>query len=1000
MTVSRFLKPKWQRANPEARRQAVNSLTDQAILSQVCRSDPDPAIRRLACRKLQNLEVLSLVAESDGDAGVREFAAARQRRLVCALESESLPLETRLSQLTGDSPVRLLEQAAARGREPALRLKAVQFVDDADILAEIAARDDSAPVRSAAAERLTDKDALERVLRKARKKDKKVYRIIRTKLKEVAEREQAPARIRDQCETICERLERLGRRQTWGQDRALLDHLDEQWQALEPQAEAQLLDRYRRARQRFLDAYQAYRAGSLLRVEEEKRADLRQRRQALLEELEAALASNSETSLQEALERIPAQWEGLARTSEPDEDEARLATDYAESMKKVRGSLAQFEQRHTRISELAGEIADLLSGGAILQVRAMEAVEREAGEILQGIGPDEAAQSLRQGLGRLVEAMQKQRRKALDRQDRLDGLAAELEQALEGGVLKKATSLYSRLEADVELIEASGLPDAQIHNAKQVLRALVPRLRELQNWRKWGTDLNRESLCRSMEELVDADLEPGLLAQRLRELQTDWKGLDRSGSPGNRALWDRFHGASDRVFARCGPYLEEQARQRETNRSQREALCADLEAFLEKIDWETVDWKKAVRAEREMRNAWSALGPVDPKTRRALDKRFRQALRTLNKQLAEERGRNQAHKRRLIDEARALMEESDLEKAVREVKNLQRQWHTSVAGKRGHENRIWQEFRAACDQVFARRQAQDELHREELRANLKVRQDICEALEVLVQSANPGVRELQHDFQALEGRWSAAAELQIPHSAAQGLLRRWEEGLRRYRDRVREFGRLKDREQLELLHRRAVLCEELEGYLEHPEDARPVLQDIQTRWQSLPALGDPAVQEQIDRRYLTAHRALVEQGARLEAQLKGMALNQERRESLCLHMEVLAGMESPPEEAQQRLALQVERLSEHMQQGEGDVHRGAMRLEKEWYLTGPPGEETKASLERRFLRALQAMTDDPADAAAPGALARPESGGSPPGGLLRSKRHRSHHAPQYTGTPP
>ena len=372
----------------------------------------------------------------------------------------------------------------------------------------------------------------------------------------------------------------------------------------------------------------------------------------------------------------------------------------------------------------------------------------------------------------------------------------------------------------------------------------------------------------------------------------------------------------------------------------------------------------------------------------------RKALRTLNRHLAEERDRNQAHKQRLIDEALALRDEPDLDKAIQEIKELQRQWYTSVAGKRGHENRIWREFRAACDQVFVRRQEQDEAHRETLRANQKTREDVCEALKVLVQSANPGERELQQEFEALERRWNAAAELEVPGSAVRGLRRRWEAGVRRYRERVREDRRVQAREQMELLHRRAVLCEELEGYLEHPEDAGSVLQDIQARWQGLPALGNRLLQEQIDRRYQSAQSALVEQGDRLAAQLKDMAVNRERRENLCLHMEVLAGMESPPEEARQRLALQVERLSEHMREGEGDVRTEPMRLEQEWYLTGPAGEQSRASLEQRFLSALRAMTDGPGDDGIAGALENPGSTGSPSCGLLRVKEPSSNHAPQ------
>ena len=59
-------------------------------------------------------------------------------------------------------------------------------------------------------------------------------------------------------------------------------------------------------------------------------------------------------------------------------------------------------------------------------------------------------------------------------------------------------------------------------------------------------------------------------------------------------------------------------------------------------------------------------------------------------------------------ESRLSVEEPDLGRAIDETKRLQRDWHTTVPARQKDENRLWQRFRAACDAVFARRQAQQE----------------------------------------------------------------------------------------------------------------------------------------------------------------------------------------------------------------------------------------------------------------------------------------------------
>ena len=93
--------------------------------------------------------------------------------------------------------------------------------------------------------------------------------------------------------------------------------------------------------------------------------------------------------------------------------------------------------------------------------------------------------------------------------------------------------------------------------------------------------------------------------------------------------------------------------------------------------------------------------------------------------------------------------------------------------------------------------------------------------------------------------------------------------------------------------------------------------------------------------------------AQLDA-LRALALaNRERRERLCLELEVAAGVESPPALAQERLRLQVSRLAERMSEGEADSLRGAADLLRAWYLLGPA--PCDVALKARVERVRQAL---------------------------------------------
>ncbi|MBA1147167.1 hypothetical protein H0Z60_08840, partial [Ectothiorhodospiraceae bacterium WFHF3C12] len=85
------------------------------------------------------------------------------------------------------------------------------------------------------------------------------------------------------------------------------------------------------------------------------------------------------------------------------------------------------------------------------------------------------------------------------------------------------------------------------------------------------------------------------------------------------------------------------------------------------------------------------------------------------------------------------------------------------------------------------------------------------------------------------------------------------------------------------------------------------------------------------------------------------ALDRARR--LCVGMEILAGVESPPDEAALRMEVQVERLHRGLAAGEADAAAPAeavRALELEWLANGPMPAGARPDLEERFSSAREA----------------------------------------------
>jgi hypothetical protein len=363
------------------------------------------------------------------------------------------------------------------------------------------------------------------------------------------------------------------------------------------------------------------------------------------------------------------------------------------------------------------------------------------------------------------------------------------------------------------------------------------------------------------------------------------------------------------------------------------------------------------------------IGPPDVRHRKSLDRRFRRAYGELDQRLNAERERNQTLKRDLIQQVQALAEAPDLDSAIEQTKSLQRRWVTTVPARKRDENRLWQDFRAACDAVFERRSALRQAQVTELNDNLVARRSICEEALALAGGENDPDR-LDSGLRDLEQRWRDAESLPIPRQGANDLARQWREAREMLHRRRLQAEEGRRRASLDLLGRQADLCERVELSLLGETDDPIGPEEARQMWQQLPVQSDPGLQEAMRGR-LEAALAVEGDADGIEALRKRFQANTERREELCLKLEILAGVESPPAHAQRRLELQVTRLAGRMGDGEPDPLSGASELLHDWYLCGPA--PVSADLAARFGRIREAMVPHQPDQPTASGQARAEA---------------------------
>jgi DNA repair protein SbcC/Rad50 len=512
---------------------------------------------------------------------------------------------------------------------------------------------------------------------------------------------------------------------------------------------------------------------------------------------------------------------------------------------------------------------------------------------------------------RAESARRREREQALTAE--LDLAEHELAAALDAGSTARAHALKARVDALRARIEP--LP----RGLALRLAASEARYGEVVRWQHWADDQRRRQLCEEVEALPGAGLHPDAVAAKVRDAQAEWARLDAiEGALATRGggFGRRFHVACRAAFAPTQTYF----RKRQELRAAHARATLDLLARAEAAPEAGEDRNALASLRREVGAALHSLDRVDPRERKQLAHRLKDALAALDARVSACDATVERDKAALIDEATQLGQpgQHGVAAAARE---LQKRWQQAGQGRRARDQEQWLAFRAALDAAFGRL---DEARRERsARERVQHEEALGLCVELEAVAADPG------------GARAALARIQQAWDALRvsddTLLRRFASarGLLAEADARRERARRTAR--FDTWRERYRLCRRLE---DSPGEALP----LGEHRDSLPPAGVAAAA--LDVRWETA----LQGGARVEA-------GSEAHAQVLRALEWLGGLDSPAEEAERRRELQVARLAARLR---GDVAPPVADetadLLSRWTSLAPA-----PSLDARFERALDAV---------------------------------------------
>ncbi|NER10796.1 protein of unknown function [Muriicola jejuensis] len=222
----------------------------------------------------------------------------------------------------------------------------------------------------------------------------------------------------------------------------------------------------------------------------------------------------------------------------------------------------------------------------------------------------------------------------------------------------------------------------------------------------------KEKLVQRAEALAD---EPDL-NKAFRELQTLHKIWKEDIGPVDKehrdAIWERFSNATKAMHQRRQEHFKELEKEFEVNLLKKNEIIASIASLGEHVASDHKSLQKQIREMEALRTAFFSAGKVPQKDNEATWSRFKEAVRAFNrkkneyyKNLKKEQQVNLDKKRELVKVAESLKDSDDWETVTSQMKKIQQDWKKIGHVPRKYSDKLWKEFKTACNHYFDRMHA-------------------------------------------------------------------------------------------------------------------------------------------------------------------------------------------------------------------------------------------------------------------------------------------------------
>jgi hypothetical protein len=203
----------------------------------------------------------------------------------------------------------------------------------------------------------------------------------------------------------------------------------------------------------------------------------------------------------------------------------------------------------------------------------------------------------------------------------------------------------------------------------------------------------------------------------LQVLHKLWKEEVGPVSRENREkVWERFSAATKKVHDKRHDYFKSLKSKYEENVPKKLAVIAEIAEFDTSGNKTRSDWQQSIKKFEELRNKFFSIGRVPRSKSDQIWQEFKAANKIFNtkkneyfKKVKSEHLENLNKKKLLIEQAVSLKDSEDWDTVTDIMKKIQADWRKIGHVPRKYSDKLWKEFKDACNHYFNRLHAkQDE----------------------------------------------------------------------------------------------------------------------------------------------------------------------------------------------------------------------------------------------------------------------------------------------------